>query len=287
MSLPFRGGWPFRNPPNTQFTVNRNSPQAEGLVGWWPTVGQAGVVLRDYSQRNHNGAKSGSVTLAHDTTLGSVFYYEGSNDYYSISDHDDLSANPELSVSAWVNQENAGAERCVIGKAHPVDGQYEWALHLNSGYVRFSTWTLAGNTHLYATSSGVELTAGRFHLCTACVNVDTPSLSVYVDGRLVATDTSTQSTPYANGTGNVRIGERGDGGQDYIGYIGPVRLANRMWSAAEVYALYDPATRWELYQPVPRVFVVAKAPAAVEGQPMMLRGTTVPHMARQWHPRVA
>jgi len=32
---------------------------------------------------------------------------------------------------------------------------------------------------------------------------------------------------------------------------------------------------------------VTAAAAPVAGQPMMLRGTTVPHMARQWHPRVA
>jgi hypothetical protein len=30
-----------------------------------------------------------------------------------------------------------------------------------------------------------------------------------------------------------------------------------------------------------------EAAAAAVGQPMMLRGTTVPHLGRQWHPRVA
>jgi hypothetical protein len=41
------------------------------------------------------------------------------------------------------------------------------------------------------------------------------------------------------------------------------------------------------FYPAPRMAVTAPTAAAAAGQPMMLRGTTVPHIARQWHPRVS
>ena len=36
----------------------------------------------------------------------------------------------------------------------------------------------------------------------------------------------------------------------FTGKIGDVRIYNRALSPAEIWAMYDPATRWELYAPV-------------------------------------
>ena len=30
-----RGGWPYSQPPNVQFDINRASPQVKGLAAWW------------------------------------------------------------------------------------------------------------------------------------------------------------------------------------------------------------------------------------------------------------
>ena len=51
----------------------------------------------------------------------------------------------------------------------------------------------------------------------------------------------------------------------YEGPLSDCRIYNRCLSPSEVYKLYDPRTRWDLYEPIQRPFL-AMSPAAPEGR---------------------
>ena len=72
----FRQGQTFGRP----FRLNKHSPQARGLVGWWPTLGGGGNVLRDRSGRGNDGAFPGGTadpTWTRDAERGLVVDYDG------------------------------------------------------------------------------------------------------------------------------------------------------------------------------------------------------------------
>jgi hypothetical protein len=123
----------------------------------------------------------------------------------------------------------------------------------------------------YDAASGLTLTTGAWHFAVAAyagtsttLYLSGPNgLASYVIGSL--TDNSkTPSAWYAGYDSAV-------GGRELDGEFCDLRIYNRALSSAEVWALYDPRTRWDLYQqPTRRLWIDTAAAPATGGHPQYL-----------------
>lgn len=108
---------------------------------------------------------------------------------------------------------------------------------------------------------------------------------MYVDGNLEAQDGGT-GTPNSDAGAFVLLA-RSSGFAEFDGELALFRVYNRIVTAGEALARSDLCHARATLRGSPSLWYMPWGKvAAVGGQPMQLRGTTVPHL-RQWHPRVA
>jgi len=240
-------GWPYRHPPNTQFVLNTHSPQARGLVAWWPTLASRGAsTLRDLSGYGRHAVTAGAG-WTWDTVPGIGPAPNFNNDDgraaaaydYDISPaHDD-----RFTLSTWFRVDSVVADTFnaiitpneLIGRLE-IDG---WSNEIQLRYwdSGWASRSLGGITPtvgaLYHAVFSAGASSADFYLNGVLVGTNNPVVSFYdLTGLYFGTN--------AGGT------DRGDI------TIGDTRLYNYALITAEVRALHDPATRWELYQPVVR-----------------------------------
>ena len=108
-----RGGWPYSQPPNVQFDVNKDSEQAEGLVAWWPTLASAGAgVLREFIYGSH--ATLLGTELIADAKWGTVLSSPTAGADYATYPVDTKTLPGALTITAWINM-NANPEAAANG----------------------------------------------------------------------------------------------------------------------------------------------------------------------------
>ena len=110
-----RGGWPFRHPPNIQFTLNTASPQAAGLVTWWPTIGSWGkAALKDFARGLDADNVGGSPAWVADGLVGAALdFTRADNDALSTTntlgfDYDNMT------YSLWVYPTQGAGNRMTM-----------------------------------------------------------------------------------------------------------------------------------------------------------------------------
>lgn len=266
--------WPVGRPPLGQpFTLNTACCQAVGLEGWWP-------VARDPWRGRIKGRDltyAGSVTMTPADTVGASQTFGGADtDYASV---------PSLGISgagartwvAWVNPSSAkttlqafffmgaGTTRTNFGIYTDVVTGNDVYVHFHSSDV-YSGAVLTPDTwqHLAVVFQGGLISATSV---TAYVNGAAKSMTL--TGDLAAADTTDTNRAFGN--------DLITAGRGYQGQIADARLYSRALSAAEVFALYAPQTRWQLYgTPVARARASAVAlrwpvvgPGIVGGSPVV------------------
>lgn len=243
-------GWPFAHPPaGVAFGVNRRSPQAVGLVGWWPTVGQSTTgLVREYVSGAH-GAGAGNTALRPDGTVGAAYAMDGTGDYIAVG----AAAKPILdcpagvTLSAWINiPTTAGGLRVIAGDANASATVYQYVLEVNNVAGRINA---AWGGAIYGGSSTTLSVNTWYHV--AMVRSGTTgawTVTYYVNGQSdgavsgIATNPGTQQGFGIGCAGLFTLTVT------FNGLLSDVRVYNRALSPAEVYAMYAPQTRWQLYR---------------------------------------
>jgi hypothetical protein len=222
------------------YGINRESPQARGLVGWWP-LGEG----RPIEQMANAPTTIVGTKVTGRPVLGAARDFSAATDKITTPDRNawDCSA---FTVSAWVSVRGTGGGTygyiMARGSSGSVGG---FALHvagpppivrwrLNAGGV--ATQSIDWNTPVLLTGVAPGGTA----------------VTLYKNG----TDPkSATSSVYSASAYPIHIGNEAGDTRNFDGQISDVRFYNRALSAEEVWALYDPATRWDLYwQPTKTYF---------------------------------
>jgi len=246
----FRGGWPFRNPPNCQFDLNTRSPQAKGLVGWWPTLGSRGSTLRDYSGRHADLAPTAFNKYIHDPEVGTALAFNGAM-YFTTTSGPPIVK--EHSISAWIriHSHGAGIEEFIYTLDHAV------VLRIQGSIGSIDYLTRTGG---FVSSLTAAWVVNTWHLVTGTYDGTTQRL--YLDGRQV--DSDPQNGNLFSPTTTVQLGTWA--GSDLLtdSDVADPRLWDRTLSPAEIWAMAHDA-KWELYAPRVRWwpgYVAAGAPPA-------------------------
>jgi len=235
--------------PVWPFALNHLSPQAQGLVAWWPMALPGGNTLFDLSGRGFNGALVNGPTWGADADGNSVLRFDGSDDYVSCGQ---VSITGHITLSVWVSLDALTFHRPFIAKRDDsLSNKVNYAFDKdnNNGEIRF--YWHDGSQYIVYVSTNAALAINRwYHIVATYETGVTPNL--YLNGvalnRTVQLGTGLPAL-VANAA-DTRLGSFvGASGDDQAlsGFMRDVRIYNRALSDAEVYALFDPTTRYDLY----------------------------------------
>lgn len=269
--------WDFGR-PRPPYALNKDCWQAQGLAAWWPMAERSVAVsgnpiVRDWSgnlnhlaaqqvapqswQEDHNAGVNVGATRSH----GMVPIFASGSGHYLLYNGAVLTAEPMTLVAWWLMSDTAANYTPLsIGTAA---GSARWQLTGNSTSTNLrATSVNSAGTVGEATSSPTY--AANQWLHQVGVFASSTDRRSFVNGENKATDTTAISV---SGVDRTTLGARyasGAIGAYLNGRISDVRIYNRALSDEEVFALYNPATRWDLYYPIGRKswFPVGKAASA-------------------------
>jgi len=244
-------------PPEGPFEINWASPTARGLKFWFAASHAPGVKyaqdmvtgeVATWGGDAYKGLREGGSSYLQ-TAMHAVNMTAHNSGYLSWPN---LHFSSPITIALWMraNQEFKGGGDI----SHGIVGEYAspgntWMVYWN-GQGRLELWSGGSETHLYGLTLAVE---NWRHIVIAD---DASGVTAYQEGVQIATgagrswaagSNAFQIAPWNKWRGNICVAD--------------LRIYDRRLSAAEVWQLYDPATRWELYQ-VPRRFWVVKSSAA-------------------------
>lgn len=240
--------WDKSKPPTGPFALNRDAPQAENLVAWYPLGGAGKLWVPDYAGPNH-------LTLGTDPglTVGQagapVLPLVSASSQYLEGTASAMSALP-LTLAGWCNTTGTGAGGVPIcvgtnGGNARIQIQKDTAARQIGAAVVSSAGT--GNTVSY-TSSSLYTDNIDFH--AAAVFTSNTSRQAFLNGVGSAVDTSSVAT---SGMDRVLLGGRRNStsvGAFWGGQIGEWGVWAQADDAAMIALRADPGKRFELWYPL-------------------------------------
>ncbi len=258
--------------PRGPISLNRASPQALGLAAVWPLFAGPGLGLRDLSGKGAHLTRGAGVQTPAWTVRGGLDGYAldfdgGDEAHVAGGDVPSLDiTGDKITLSCWIKpdtQGTSGGSR-VISKRNDAGGSDVYALFtldgVSPGNDGFWFRLISGGSTT-SLIHNVLVTAGVWQHW--CGTYDGATMRLYRNGVQVA---STAKTGNIDASARaVHLGHREGETRYFDGAMTDVRVYNRALSAREVFALYDPGTRWGLYREdaVPRVWPKAAAGGAV------------------------
>lgn len=230
--------------PSGRFGINPESPQAKGLVGWWPIAPWAPtmeMIAGYHIQSNANGLYRPQFNgLVLDTTN-----VAGTHSANPLVPHttrftsDFAEGGFYWSFSCWVRPLTTTPGDCGVFSKWDGNG---WMLYIDSSQIpRAYTGTIHadGATRLINNPD-------RWYLLTGTQDSrGAGSINIYVDGVL---DGTTGTSGSVNSTCDIEWGNySSSGGTPNDIQVADCRFYGRPLAPAEIWTLYDPKTRWDLY----------------------------------------
>ncbi len=242
--------------------LNRDSPQARGLRRWYP-LGDSGV--RDYAENANSDIVVTGTTLT--TTIDGPVRTFAEGDRIVISTGategiiGELYKDAGATLSCWFRTTSTGSSDGLMGENQ--DNGVRGSMYKDSTDVLAGQIYEAGGTQRIVLGT-TDITDGAPHLATYVIDMPKTELRIYVDGVLENTQSTFDGTFDATTT-NSLIGDfLNTGSFSWIGEIYHCLIHDRALTNYEVQALFDPETRWDLYQTpaFPRVAYSFSQPAA-------------------------
>lgn len=258
-----RGGWPYSNSVNVPFMINRQSPQARGLVAWWPLgAGQYGMV-RDVLGRFHVAAANSPQLVGSEQGRCTLFD-DASSQWLAVSSAP-VTGSP-LTVTAWFRSDDFSATHCIFSMSNGDNFNYYHMILNTTPLLQVRVRDSGDATAAVTTTAGPSL--GTWHMATF-VEVSSADRRIYLDGGNKGTNTTDRSPSISTTT--IGAAYQTELVWPFSGMVRDVRVYNRALFDAEIWASY--VNPWELYQPViPMVY----GKAAVETEAIRSR-ILVPH----------
>lgn len=266
----------------------RTDPLDRGLVGEWRFDPATGLTLPDYSGRGNHGDNTGADWI--NTERGPALHFVTANSDY---------------VDTGVERISGTGLFCTAGEAFTVEMMFRIVFNETGAIVARAAAVFADRTFaVYFWRPGDPGNIPAILLRGGVAGLTEP-LWGYDDGTIhvihVTWDGST-AMAYGDGGNSVvcnvgvaaeNVGQRiifgartNGAGLLLDGDIFSVRIWDRALSAAEAHGRYKRCLKRA--NPMTSAWMMpwGRAPAAVVGQPIELRGTCVPYL-RQWQPRIS
>ncbi|MFW0862564.1 MAG: DUF2341 domain-containing protein [Candidatus Komeilibacteria bacterium] len=226
------------NSASRAYCVPGDTSTCSPPVAEWKFDEKTGSNTYDTSDNSYNGTVTNATWVA--GKLGGGLSFNGTDAYVDCGDIESPSSSSKVSVSAWVKWDVLTGHRAIFtdgGVTRGIEfGLYNDELHL--GVENNDSHRSLG----YATSN---LETGRWYYVSAVADGPNGDMFIYVDGVLVASDTTLTAFTDYNGSNGTTIGNAGtqspsanndSGVQSYFhsGDIDQVRVYNYARSSAQV-----------------------------------------------------
>lgn len=239
--------WDKSKPPTGPFTLNRDCPQARGLVAWYPMGGASGGgKLYDRLGTNHHVETA--ITRSLDDAGAPVTVFNGSTSLIETTVVPVYAA--PLSIGIWFYKNVAAADTtnyslCAFGNvAGTAPDPRRFQMDTYNGDLR---WLAVANSVGVASKSGIV--AKKWHHALG-IEISSTSRYVALDGAL-STQNITSATP--SGTQNrFSLGFIWDN-SIYSGPLSGMMGEVCVWSNSQydnAARISSPATRYELWYPL-------------------------------------
>lgn len=259
--------WDKSRPPTGAFTLNRDCPQARGLVAWYP-MNVGGVLVPDYVSKKHLSLGTpGGMGASFDRAK--VRRFASASSQYLRSTSVPFSAYP-FSVSAWFNMQDITTQQWIVGGSNEsgaFPGAHYYGLLLASGNVRAQQdGRNAGEISGGAVVASTATNAGSWNHGVAVFTASGPTGStIFHNGSTKVVSAANDAFRFPSGITGTEIGSCvfGTRGNYANGLIGEVCVWAREVTQADAMRLYDPSTKYELWYPLrSKKWIVGAAAAA-------------------------
>jgi hypothetical protein len=250
----------FQGPPSAPFEVNGDSPQAHGLSHWWPGVGDYRNYVAGYNGTPTGNAKHGA------TTQGVAFRLPGStNDYVNCGNPANTQGLSRLTVALWLYTDTLEGGAYGLRYAVANEGYSAgWMLRLHTSDDKLRWYVFSGDYREAVTPSAISANTWYHVVCVYDAGATaSEQLKLYLDSNRVAVGGSGGGV-IANSNVAVGIGASpANTDRAWSGAIRDVRIySGVVLSPAEVWQLWAPQTRYDLYKPARRLWTVGAVAAA-------------------------
>lgn len=179
---------------------------------------------------------------------GNFLYFDGVDDFIEVQGAPRLQNLGPLTVLVWINPQSAGRQR-IVGNRTAAAGSAGWLIDIpaTSEKIRFEadydTIDLVRQTDTIANLNGFN----SFVAVTWDGTVTAANTHIYIgttDGRGLfeptyqTTTNGSVATHADDSANNLRWGTTINTASDYLGYIGPTRIYNRVLTLQEIYESY-------------------------------------------------
>jgi hypothetical protein len=250
--------------PRGRVVLNRRSLHADHLVAWWPLGPSNPFLAFNYGVTSSTAARE-LIRGAHGSNIGLIL---STTEMGLAPEKTDSAARLEFSttrLSSFPLNEASMSFWCKLRNATPgADANTGWPFTLTNAtgaadhypYTDGSVYLGQFRTTRQTITPLSGVTRSQWHLVTLVSRPGTNGWRFFQNARLVYSTTGDASIPAPVATG--RLVSTVAGGYSLDGWLVDVRLWNRALSDAEVWTLFDPRTRWDLYQsPTPQVWFKA------------------------------
>ncbi len=166
------------------------------IRGMWPLDASASAGLADASNRSQTLTNNGGVTFTANGVRGTAATFNGTNQYLSIADNSTFSVTGDLSFGAWFKATTPLAAQTIMAK----NGSYTLGLN-SSGNV---TASVIGATT--GTVTGSTVLNNGWHQAIVVYSASNNSLTLYLDGKIEGSTTSSVPSSITDSTGDFEIG---------------------------------------------------------------------------------
>lgn len=243
--------------PTGEFRLNRDSWQADGLAVWFPLWGTIAP-----NSHHYDVAFNGSPVFKRAPERQGIELVNGSSQYL-LSTGTPVLTYP-FTLNAWVYPADVSGTYTVWGMADGGTTNHEFYLYLRGGSagdpVGFSA-IAGGSSNIINSTTGY--TASEWYMVTG-VGTSATSRDCLINAGSKGTTTTSRAP---NSMTRFAIGARctSTPNQFCSAIISDARIYNRALSDNELMQLYNPQTRFELWEPViKRWFVLAPVAGASE-----------------------
>lgn len=234
-----RGG----TPTNVQLGAYNQQTLSDGLVGYWKL---------DESSGNATDSSGNGTTLTNNSTttftgakFGNSGEFDGTADYFEAADTATLSLTGDVTLAAWINNDDTTGSQNIIGKWDGTNNSY--LLALEGDELRM----YIDSTSNYQTTTTTNLSSNTFTHVAGVYNTTTQTVQLFVNGTLqTSSTTGTIPSSIGDDAGEIVIGADDSPANYFDGHIDDARIYNRALSGEEIQQLYNwapsPVAHWSL-----------------------------------------
>lgn len=240
----------FKARPLWPFAMNRESRQAVGLAGWWPFQPAKGGRLFDLSMNGNRGILTGmgGGDWRPGALGGQALSFDGVDDSVNLGNSALLNNRTSISVSFWMSSSDTTGARVMIGRYDNTNPGSSWLVISDdlSNAVRWYTNDGVAHADVFGARNVHD---GVWHHVAVTWRTGANNKRIYVDGA--RDGIGEHSVTLGSNTTDVLIASDAASSLGFLaGLIDDVRIYDRALSAAEVRQIFDPKTRFELYEPL-------------------------------------